>query len=126
MEARGVARLLQVHPEIEQIHEHLAMALRLHVAPHHAERHQRHAVLRHERGNDGVERPLARLQVVGMTFLEREQGPAVLQAESEVGNRVSRAEPGVVALDQRHHHPPRVGGAQERGLATVERRELPR
>ena len=44
VEADRVAGLLQVHPEVDQVHEHLRVALRLHVAAHQAEGHQRLAV----------------------------------------------------------------------------------
>ena len=36
-EARRLARLLDVHAEVDQVGEHLGMSLRLHVATHHAE-----------------------------------------------------------------------------------------
>ena len=58
--ARGVAGFLHVHAEIDDVGQHLHMALRLHVAAHQAERQERLAVLHHEAGNDGLERPLAR------------------------------------------------------------------
>src|SRR5688572_3761765 len=57
--SRHVARLLQVHAEIDEVDDDLYMTLRLHRAAHHAERQPRLSILRDERGNDGVERPLA-------------------------------------------------------------------
>ena len=49
VEARRVAGLLQVHAEVDEVDDDLHVALRLHVAAHHAEAHERLAVLRHER-----------------------------------------------------------------------------
>src|SRR5262245_39147715 len=59
-DAGRFAGFLHVHPEIDQIHEHLCLALRLVIAAHDAERETRRAVLHHEGGNQGVQRPFVR------------------------------------------------------------------
>ena len=90
---RCVARLLQAHVEVEQVHENLHVALRLHVAAHDAEAHHRAAVLGDQRGNDRVERPLPGGVGVRTAGREVEQFAAVLQAEPEprAGKRPSRS-----------------------------------
>ena len=59
-DARCIAGFLKVHVEIEQVNENLHVPLLPHVAAHHAEAHQRLAILGDERRNDRVKRPLAR------------------------------------------------------------------
>jgi hypothetical protein len=58
--ARRIRRRLGVLPVVREAYHHLGVALRLHRAAHHAEAHHGAAVPGHERGDDGVERPLAR------------------------------------------------------------------
>ena len=99
-EPRGVAGLLDVHAEVDHVAEHLHVPLRLHVAPHHAEAEPGLAVLGDEAGDDRVERPLVRLEAVGVRRVEREQAAAVLEREAEVARDVARAEAVEVALDQ--------------------------
>ena len=88
------------------------MALRLHVAAHHAEAHLRLAVFREERRDDGVERPLARRHAVRAGRIEREAVAAVLHRDAPFRHDDARAEAHVVALDEAHHHPALVGGAE--------------
>ena len=78
VETDRVARFLQIHSQIEEIDQHLSMALRLHVAAHHAKGHQGLAVLGHEGRNDGVKGALARLEAIGVPRLQREATAAVL------------------------------------------------
>ena len=59
-ESRRIARHLNVHSVIDEIHHVLCMCLRLHAATHVAERHQRITVLRYKPGDDRVERSLTR------------------------------------------------------------------
>ena len=56
--------------------------LGLHAAAHVAEGHQRRAILHHEAGDDGVERPLARRHDVGTLGIERERRTSVVQHEA--------------------------------------------
>ena len=65
--ARRVAGLLQAHAEVDHVHQDLHVPLRLHVAAHHAETQERRAILGDERGDDRVERALARRIAVGAT-----------------------------------------------------------
>ncbi len=76
--ARGVAGFLQVHAEVDEVHQNLHVPLRLHVAAHHAEAQPRLAVFRHEGRDDGVEGALAGLVDIKMAFFQSEQGAAVL------------------------------------------------
>ena len=101
-EPRGVAGLLHVHAEVDHVAEHLRMPLRLHVAPHHAEAQPGLAVLGDEARDDRVERPLARLQAVGVGRVEGEEAAAVLERKAELAGDVVRAEAVEVALDQAH------------------------
>ena len=100
VEPGGVAGRLDVHPVVDHVHQHLGMPLGLHVAPHQAEREPGLAVLGDEAGDDRVERPLVRLQPVGVRRVEGEQAAPVLEREAEVARDVARAEPVEVALDQ--------------------------
>ena len=54
-----IARLLEVHPEVDVVDQHLHLSLRLHGPAHDPESHPGLAVLHHESRDDGVERPLA-------------------------------------------------------------------
>ena len=98
-----VAGLLEVHAKVDDVAHDLHMALRLHVAAHHAETHERLAVLRDERGNDRVKWTLARLENVGMPFFEREQRPAILKTEAQTVRHQPRPETAIITLDQRYH-----------------------
>src|SRR5262245_35249831 len=48
LETGRVARFLHVHPEVDQVDEHLRLPLRLHVSPHDPERQPGLAILRYE------------------------------------------------------------------------------
>src|SRR5207342_1462726 len=72
LDAWRIAGFLQVHAEVDQVHQDLRMALRLHRTAHHAEAQPRLAVVGDERGNDGVERTLARCEGIRMAFLQHE------------------------------------------------------
>ena len=112
MPARGVAGFLHVHAEVDDVGQHLHVALRLHVAAHEAERHERLAVLHHEAGNDGVERPLAGRIDVGGLGIERIQLAAILEHEAQMIRDQARAHAAIVGLDQRDHHAVLVGGGE--------------
>ena len=58
--ARGVAGGLQVQVVVDEVDDDLHVALRLHVAAHHAEREPGLAVAQREGGDDGLERAPAR------------------------------------------------------------------
>ena len=91
------------------------MALRLHVAAHHAKAHHRRPIAREEGRDDGVEGPLARghqVGNIGRGRIGRETMTAVLQADAKLGLDHTRAKAHVVALDEAHHHALLVGGGQ--------------
>ena len=85
------------------------MALRLHVAAHHTETHAWFAVLGQKSRNDGVKRPLASSDHVGMLRVLREPHPPVLQADPGARHHNAAAKTHVVGLDQAHHHARLVG-----------------
>ena len=68
--ARRVQRSLWVQAEVHGVHHHLHMALRLHEATHHAEGAYGPAALGQEARDDGVVRPLAGCQAVGVLGVE--------------------------------------------------------
>ena len=78
------------------------MALWLHEAAHDAVDGVQALVARvgDERGNDGVVRPLARREHVGVALLQREVGAAVLQREAAAAWDDARAEAAVVTVDE--------------------------
>ncbi len=121
-EARRVDRLLQIHPEQQEVEQQLHVALRLHRAAHHPEAQPRlvSAVCSRpgdEGGDDGVKRKLARPDRVGAARLQREPRPAILQGEAGAGHHDARTELPVDAVDQRDHVALTVGHAQEDRLA---------
>jgi hypothetical protein len=83
VEAGCVAGRLDVHPEIDDVDENLRVPLGLHVSTHQPEREPGFAVFGHEARNDRVERPLMRLEAVGMRGIERERAASVLKHEPE-------------------------------------------
>ena len=115
--ARRVAGRLRLLPIVEHAHQGLQVALRLHVATHHAEAHHRLSVLRQESRDDGVERALARAHQVVAAGVERETVAAVLQAQPVARDDHTRAEAHVVALDEADHHAAGVGRGQIDGAA---------
>ena len=79
-----IAGLLDVHAKVDQVADHLRMALGLHVTPHQAEAQPGLAVLGDETGDDRVKRSLAGLEPVEMVRVEREERTAVLEREAQV------------------------------------------
>ena len=82
LQSRRFACLLHIHAEVNQIAEHLDVALRLHIAAHDPKDEPGFAVLRHQRGNDRMEGPSVRLQAISMVGIEGEERAAVLQGEA--------------------------------------------
>ena len=110
--ARCIETGLRILAVVDQPHHRLQMRLRLHRPAHDAERKHRFAILRHESGDDGVERTLAAADLVRMARLERESRPAILQADPGARHDDARAEALIVRLDQRDHHAGLIGGRQ--------------
>ena len=71
-DARGFTGFLHVHAEVDQVDQHLHVALRLEISPHDAEHQVRPVVLGHHRGDDRVERAFVRLQAVEVFVVEGE------------------------------------------------------
>ena len=88
------------------------MPLRLHVAAHDAEAHQRPPVLGEEGGDDGVERPLAGATQFGLPASSVKAVAAVLHRHAPPRHDDAGAEAHVVALDEAHHHAALVGGGE--------------
>src|SRR5688500_4592205 len=68
---RHVACFLNVHPEVHDVGHDLCMRLGLIVRSHHSEGHEGLPVAHQESGDEGVRRPLARREPVGMAGLQR-------------------------------------------------------
>ena len=73
--------------------------------------------MRHEAGNDGVERALAAADDVRVAGLERKSRTPILQADACARNDNARAKAHVIGLYQRHHHAALVGGCKIHGPA---------
>ena len=56
--------LLHVHPEIDHVDEHLRVPLCLMIAAHHAKRQKRIAIFQRKRGNQRMQRPLVRTDLI--------------------------------------------------------------
>ncbi len=117
--ARPVAARLRILVVVDESRDHLEVALRLHVAAHHAEAHDRLAAPGEKPGNDGVEGTLARADLVRMPGLQAESGAAILQADAGAGHHDAGAEAHVIGLDERKHHPFLVGGGEVDGAALL-------
>ena len=76
--ARSVERGLRVHTVIHGVDDDLQVSLRLHEPAHHAERANRLFASSQEAGNDRVIRALARLEVIGVRWIQREVRAAIL------------------------------------------------
>ena len=100
-EARRLARLLNVHAELEHVQQYLHVTLRLHVAAHHAEAQPRLAVFVGHGRDDRVVGTLARRELVGMAFFEREQRAAVLEHHACTRYDHARAEVVEDRVDER-------------------------
>ena len=83
-EAPGFQSLLDVKAEICDVGDELGLRLRL-IESSHDPKADAHSILFHERRNDRVQWPLARLERVGMILFECEERAAVLQHESGSG-----------------------------------------
>src|SRR5215831_15883871 len=94
---------------------HLRVSLRLDRAAHHAETHHRPSLLRDERRDDRVKRPLARRDDVGMTGPQHEAVAPVLHADAV--DHDAGSETLVVGLDVGNHHARSVRGGEIDGAA---------
>src|SRR6266566_1435087 len=88
--ARGLDRTLDVEPEVDQRGVHLEMDLRLAVRAHAAHDLPQAAVAEGERGDQGVQRPLAGLEPVRVLRIQREVGAPILEHDARIGAPTSR------------------------------------
>src|SRR6185503_6263861 len=109
-EARAVARGLRALAVVGDAYHDLRVALRLHRAAHHAERHHRLPVARDEARDDRLVGTLRRPDAVRVAGLHDEGRAAVLQRDAVHDD--AGAEAHVIRLDHRHHHAARVGGGE--------------
>ena len=92
LDPRRVAGRLHVHAEVDQVHQHLHVPLRLHVAAHHAEVNHGLPSFVTIAGMIVWNGRLSRLEAVGVLLVEGEQAAAVLHARSR-GRRATSPEP---------------------------------
>src|SRR5438128_10128829 len=95
------------------------MSLWLHVTAHDAEAHERFAVLRDKRRNDGVEWPFVRRIRIQFAFLQVEESAAILQRKAKPCGTNAGTESKIKALDERHHVALFVGGGQINSVALI-------
>ena len=103
LQSRGVARLLQIHTEINQIQNNLHLPLRLHITAHNAETHKWFSILRYKTRNYRMKRSFVRGVAVQKTILQIKQLAAVLQNKPKAVRRHPGTHSSVVALNQRNH-----------------------
>src|SRR5438132_8367836 len=77
--ARHIDRLLHVAAVVDDVGQDMGLPDRLILAAHHAERHCRAAIPGDESWDDGVQRPLAGCDAIGMAGLDAKTAGAVLQ-----------------------------------------------
>ena len=116
-EARTLDRLLDVHPVVEEVREHLDVEHRLAVAAHRREAQHRAVVARREGRHQCVEGSLAGREERRMTGLEAEVPAAVLQHDARARRHDARAEAVEEALDDADHVPSAVGHDEARRVA---------
>src|ERR1700730_498301 len=90
--ARHIDRLLHVAAAVEHVGQHMHLPDRLILSAHHAERHHRAAIFGREARNDGVQRPLAWRDAIGMAGLNAEAATAILQENARLVGDDRRAE----------------------------------
>jgi len=108
---------LHVKTIVDDAGEHRGLALGLSLAPHGAKQERRLAVTQGHGRDDGVERPLAWLQSIGMLRVELEKRAPVLEEDARPLGHKAGTELEVDALDERHGEPVLVGGAHVDGVA---------
>src|SRR3981081_3691060 len=92
------------------------MALRLHIASHHAKSEPRFALLHHESRNKGAEREFAGRIHVGMSRLDGKQFTSVLKSEAEGRDDDTGAHASIIALNDRNHITVLVRNTQISGI----------
>ena len=124
VDARRFARFLDVHPEIDEIHHDLRVALRLVVAAHDAERHPGPPVFHDERGDQRVQRALVRCDLIRMARREIEQAAAIVQEDPRIAGDDARPEIREQRLNERHEVSFAVGDGHVDRIAAIEPGEV--
>src|ERR1700733_562689 len=99
----SIPRLLQVHPEIDQISKDLYMPHRLHGSAHYPKRQPRFTTFHDEPRNNSVKRAFARRIDVRVRWLHGKQFSSVLEPEAQPGNYHSGSHSPKVTLNKRDH-----------------------
>ena len=89
---------------VGDIRHDLRVAHRLIVRAHDAEREFAPACTEGERRDDGVHRPLARAERIGMVGIDDETGTPVGQHDAGLLRADTHAEMGIKRIDQRNRH----------------------
>ena len=79
LDPTGVPCFLQIHSEIDQIHQNLRLSLRLHVSSHDPVTQPGLSVFRNKSGDDRVEWSFVRFETIRVFFIECEKSPPILQ-----------------------------------------------
>src|SRR5580658_3152655 len=115
-EPRSLQSFLNIHSEIYDVGNELRVRLRLIETAHDSERNPFLPVT-HETRNDRMQRPLVAGELIGGIGIKTEKPSAILQRETGPVRHEARAEPGIVALNQRHHVAVAVGDGQISSVA---------
>ena len=109
----GVQRLLGVQVEVHIVHDHLHMALGLHVPAHNPKGPHRASVIpQQESGDNGVVAALARLEAVRVSGRKGKVVSPVLEGHAGAGNYYAGTEPHVIGLNIGHHIALFIGATQ--------------
>ena len=94
-----------VHPAVDERRHDLGVDLRLGVATHRPGHDPRPPVPEQHPGEERMERPLARGELIGVTLAEGEERASIVVVDARLGIDHARAEAHVVRLDEAHGVP---------------------
>ena len=114
--ARCVQRLLGVHAVAEDVVDDVDVANGLEVCAHHAERHVWRALLQRHGRDQGVKRPLARGDAVGMGRVEHEAFATVVEIDPGLDGGDAATEIAVERVDERDRHAVLVDDGEADGI----------
>ena len=101
--ARSVKCSLRIQQPVHRIHNHLHMALRLHIRAHNAERPHSLALMRQKSGDNRMIRLLARCQIIIKLRIQAEACATVIKVNAIAGQHDAAAKILIIALDERNH-----------------------
>ena len=116
---RLVERALERHLVVDEVRNHLDVALRLHVPAHHAERGPVVLVEPDDARDERVERPLAGFEAVRVIGVQREGRAPVLERDARVARDQPGAEAGEPRVDVRDDVALVVGDGEEDGVGVL-------